>query len=459
MTPGISQLRLPGILLVMLFHCPGVAAQDGFFSTIDVDVQGRGTNQSRFNIVGRLSEKVAYGLEDPDPIFSRDEAQLSSLETSLFLQADWQVQDNLNIRFSGEAFHDAIYSIDDSTDYSSRERGKFRNRFQVRDFYLESQVNDDLYIKIGNQILAWGYAEYLRVTDLINFEDQYTLGQQDLEDLRLQVPALLTSLSYGDWVFDWAVTYRAGRNWLSPAGDEFDQFIALRHSSGLLDRKTPENQLEYFFRASTRYGSGDIQLVAGEFNNNALSLGQIDRPRSITPIFEFGQQRVQAVGIAANYVTGPWLVFGELGIHANNPVLPELREALAMINGWPERDQVLGVLGTEYNGLRNTTISFELDSVSTRNHDASLLYDRDEISFGTRLHWTGQNERLQVIAVWNRLIDRQGYVSRVSANYDWSDTLDLGLLWVDYHAERNSLYYPYRNNDTVQLSIRFNFQN
>jgi hypothetical protein len=68
------------------------------------------------------------------------------------------------------------------------------------------------------------------------------------------------------------------------------------------------------------------------------------------------------------------------------------------------------------------------------------------------------NERLQVLAVWNEFSGDEGSVSRVSVDYNWSDKLDLGLLWVDYSSERESLFYYYRNNDVLQLQLRYNFQ-
>ncbi|MFT4863259.1 MAG: hypothetical protein ACI95C_002489, partial [Pseudohongiellaceae bacterium] len=35
---------------------------------------------------------------------------------------------------------------------------------------------------------------------------------------------------------------------------------------------------------------------------------------------------------------------------------------------------------------------------------------------------------------------------------------NLGLLWVDYHTNENSFFYEFRNNDVLQLQLRYNFQ-
>ena len=33
-----------------------------------------------------------------------------------------------------------------------------------------------------------------------------------------------------------------------------------------------------------------------------------------------------------------------------------------------------------------------------------------------------------------------------------------GLLWVDYGSDRGSIFYNFRNNDILQIHLRYNFQ-
>ena len=75
-----------------------------------------------------------------------------------------------------------------------------------------------------------------------------------------------------------------------------------------------------------------------------------------------------------------------------------------------------------------------------------------------RAYWTALNERLQVLGVWNNLSDNEGEVARLSMEYNYSDNLDFGLLWVAYDSNNDSIFYEYRNNDVLQLQLRNNFQ-
>lgn len=434
-------------------------AQNDFFNAIDVDIDANDSRtDNNFSLIGWVTQKVSQGIERPGILFSRQDRDLNKIETSLFAQLDTKLGEGFDFRISGKVYHDEVYRIAGNIDYSSDETNEFRNRFEVRDFYIEKQYDNGFYFKLGNQILAWGLAEYSRVTDLINTEDQYTFAQQDLEDIRLQVPAALLSYSAGEWTFDGVMTYRANKNYTAPIGDEFDQFASLRQAGIRIERDSPDKEGEYFFRASTHLSQGDLQFVAGEFNNNALSLEEITAARSENPRFQYGQNRMRAFGVAANWADGSWLYFGELGLHLDKAVVPNRDSIFRQQDGWDQKDQVLSVFGVEYNGFRNLLLTFELDSIRTKNHDAFMYADKNQTSFGARLYWTALNEKLTVVAVRNELANEAGQISRVSVDYNWSDSVELGLLWVDYGSERDSIFYNFRNNDILQVHLRYNFQ-
>ena len=441
-----------GLLSQMCF------AQDDFFTTLNVNVENRA--DSPYSLIGWVTEKVAYGLEDPGPLFSRQKSELSKIETSFFAQFDARLNENTGFRFSGKVYHDAIYSYQDDSNFTRDELNEFRTRFEVKDFYLEYEAGNSTYFKVGNQILAWGQSEYLRVTDLINTEDQYTFGQQDLEDLRLQVPAVLVSFSIGDWSFDNVVTFDAGRDDVAPAGDEFDQLILLPNNGMNLTlvRERPDRQQEVFLRASTRLPRGDLQFVVGEFNDNELSVDGISALRSTSPQIFITQKRMRTAGLAANWVEGSWLFFGELGLHADKAVRPNNDSFLRQVSGWEQKDQLLSAFGLEYNGFQNLLLSFELDNAYTSKHDEFMHADKNQFGYGARLYWTALNERLQVLGVWNDRGDKFGRIARLSVDYSYSDNLVFGLLWVDYSVKEESVVHDFRNNDVLQLQLRYNFQ-
>jgi hypothetical protein len=455
------KLSLRQIVLLPMLACAclvtGLGAQDDFFNTIEVDVDAASPS-SAYSLVGWVSEKLAYGTQNPGPLFSRDQAQINRIETSLFLQVDAELASNSSLRVSGRAYHDEVYRFFDDTGYQPAEINELRNRYEVRDLYIESRLDNGLYVRFGKQILAWGLSEYLRVTDLVNIEDQYNFGQQDLENLRLQVPALLLSANAGDWLLDGVVTWQAGNDQIAPRGNEFDPFARLRNAGFGITLSEPEQDHELYLRASRQSSFGDIQLVLGDYNDNALSLQGIDDTQAIGPQLSYAQNRMQAAGVAANHARGNWLLFGEAGLHLNKAVRPAFDLLPGAANGWAEKNQLLTVLGAEYSGYRNLLLSAELNNIHTRSHDPLMFGERDQLSFGIRAYWTALNERLQILGVVNELANDAGRLTRLSLNYNWSDHLDLGLMLVNYSFRDSSFFYDYSNNDVLQLQLRYNFQ-
>ena len=457
--PGLAlgpNLALGITFSILLTPLPSFA-QDDFFSTVEVSDDGKQSIDQSFSLIGWAVQKVGYGLEAPGPLFSRQQRELNRVETSLFAQLDVPLPDNSAFRISGRALHDEIYRIKDN-DYTYDEVNEFRNRYEIRDFYFEKEFDNGLYFKIGNQILAWGQAEYLRVTDLINIEDQYTFVQQDLEDLRLQIPAALLNFDLGSWSIDAVYTYDADTNNLAPELDEFDPFIAFRSNGAFIIEEVPEKEQEVFFRASTQLARGELQFVAGEFNDNLPTLVRMEALGSPNPRLYFSQNRMRALGFSANWVEGSWLFYGEAAMHTGKRVRPNLDTFFEKVAGWDEKEQLLSVLGAEYNGFENLQLAMELDLVHTRAHTSSMLLAEDQIGAGIRAFWTPLNQRLQILAVWNELVGSTGRVIRVSADYNWSDTIDFGLLWVDYKSESDSPFAPFENNDVIQLQLRYSFQ-
>jgi hypothetical protein len=342
-------------------------------------------------------------------------------------------------------------------DFSAAEINEFRNRFEIRDLYLEHEFDNDVYIKLGKQMLAWGVTEYLRITDLVNTENQFSFGQEDLEDLRRQVPALLASFNLDQWNLDTVITHQAGRDDIAPAGDEFDQFAALRPAGVTVHINEASKQQEYFMRLSRTGSRGDIQVVAGDFNDNALSLSEfLPAPEQSQAIF--GQSRMRALGIAGTRVAGNWLLFAELGLHQNKALRPVNDAFLLSSGGWQHKDLLLGALGIEYSGLRNLLLTLELDGQRIRDNDKALYGQAEKLGLGLRALWTGLNERLQVLAVVNELADDAGRLSRLSVDYDWSDNFTLGFLWVNYAAPVTSYVNQFRYNDVIQARLQYNFQ-
>ena len=93
-------------------------AQDDFFGAIDLGFESNSANEA-YSVIGWLTQKLTQGIENPGPLFSRTDNELSKVETSLFAQFDTQFDSNFAFLFSAKAYHDEIYRLNNDTEYSA----------------------------------------------------------------------------------------------------------------------------------------------------------------------------------------------------------------------------------------------------------------------------------------------------------------------------------------------------
>ena len=130
--PGYFRTRCLAVLLLLGISAHS-AAQDDFFSTIDVDIEESG-DRGPVEFLGWVNQKFAYGFQAPGPLFSRSEKEINRIETSLFGQVDIDVDDSTAVRFGARMYHDDVYRWFDDTPYHPDEINEFRNRYEIRDF-------------------------------------------------------------------------------------------------------------------------------------------------------------------------------------------------------------------------------------------------------------------------------------------------------------------------------------
>lgn len=440
----------PFLVLGLIAYADATFANDDFFATIDLEVSepSRDSLQTRWSI----KQLASYGLADPGSEFARAESGVNKVGTRLQGELDYRFSPAVAARFELEYFHDAVYSLNSDINPSREELNRFRNRVQARDIYLDIDLSPRWNLRAGNQIVAWGQAETLVINDLIAPLNNYTIMQADLKDLRLHTPAIKLTRSDNLLTLDALVTYDAGYNDIAPEGNEFDPFIQLRALPFAVKQDKADNRNEFFFRAKHNFRGGDISLILADANHNELSLTRTD-----SDTFYFSQERIQSLGLSASYNKGLWVYKGEIALHHNKPVMPAAPVFLDYLQGWENRDQTLAMVGFDYAGFGNATVSAELNYVHTSGNSEFLQLEKNELGATTSLHWSDDNQKLSLNAHFIGLLNANGFVFRANAEYALTDNFKLGSLLVAYEADADDSLFAYRNNDVIQLYVQYYF--
>lgn len=429
-------------------------AQADFFGDLDTDATPTRLQSERpIDWMGWVQHKTAYGYRSPEPGVNRTQPDLTRFETQLYGQANWREGD-WSARLAGSIAQDWLPDLQEADlwqgdAFNPEQKDARRWQWQWADSYLGWQ-SGDAWLKAGYQTLAWGEAESLVVTDVLARRDQRWPGQQDLEDTRLPVPALTFN-----WAgqFDLVVLGGAETDRQASAFDDFDNFAALRATGAEINEREADNPLGYVLRWQHSGSGYDISLMAAEVNTYQPSLKEVTMGNEGPEAFIFRPDRRLVIGAGAQWVQGAWLLRTEQAWHqgehlaTTDPMAP-----------WAESTQWRNMVGLEYSGFRQLTLSLELGSQTLLDSAEPLAVDDWQFSQSARARYTTWNDRLTLTAQLVGLPGNDGLVSRLAADWQVSDPLSVGLQWVDYQAwEEDQMLHPFRNQDAVVLNLRYGF--
>lgn len=435
---------------ILLFVVPVALAED-FFGTVETRSETRDTPDlnSPWQYRGWLQQKIGYGYRPPAANVNRQSAELTRTETQFYNEVDWR-RDAWRVQLAGSIVHDWLPDLEraglwNGYEFTRGQADQRRWRLELADTYISWQ-QADWWIKAGYQTLAWGEAESLKVTDILARRDQRWPGQEDLEKLRLPVPAAV--ITWQNRV-DLAVLVRPLPDRQPAAYAEFDPTIGLRTGtpdSDPLMRTQEETNPGIALRWRENWQGVDAQLLLADVASYETAPVAILPQEAAPPVIMFDRPRQQIAGLGVQATRGTWLLRSEQAWHRG--VYAPAADPLAP---WQQGDEWRSMVGTDYTGIHNLTLTGE---VTWRYREDG--HDRWQTGGALRARYTLLNERLTLEAFNLHLPGGEGSLVRLSGEWEYSDKLNLSLALIDYSAEgQEDLLYPYRHNDSVLLTVRW----
>lgn len=451
-------------------------------AAIDTPVVGKNvfadTEKPAGDLMGSAALSASYNYRGHDSSDGTDWQGLSKLRTRLNLQYDHQWSDNWQSRISGYGFYDAAYSIRDRSRYTSDVLDEYEHDAEWQEVWVRGKLRDDLDVKIGRQVVIWGRADSLRVLDVLNPLDNREPGMADIEDLRLPVGMLKT-----DWFFadHWQASFiaipevRFSKN--PPYGSDFAVVASPLYGGQmrLLNEEEPDHfdDLRYAMSLNGTFSGWDVSFNAAHLWRDRPYL-HVDGPYNVaapSTIFQqlaFRHSSMDMLGTSANIVSGSWLYKTELawfdGIDytLSAPVVVPAFGVLALPATNEEKQRADFLLGIEYFGIANTSLSLEMVNRHIFGFDPAMeMFYEKEDALETAVRYTGNfmNDRLEVTALAIAFGERaqDGALWRLQASYDVRDALVLTVGVVDYRHGDLPPFTTIENNDRVFTEVKYSF--
>ena len=351
-------------------------------------------------------------------------------------------------RISGHGFYDAAYSIQGREHYTKNLLDTYEQELEFDELYLVGSLTDSLDLKIGRQVVVWGKADNLRVTDILNPLDNRVPGMVDIKYKRL--PVTMTKLDYyiGDWNLSGIVINEVRFDKTPVYNSDF-----FPGNAPLPPQKEPTNfsldTQQYGLAVNGIFSGWDLSLYQAWVYDSRAHLSV----ESGTPVPI--HNRVSMNGMTANAAFGNWLLKGE-GAWWHDLEFTTLQ-------GEPvERVDLMA--GIEYTGFTETMLSIEFvnrhiidfderlklapDFAQQDVQQTALMFTRDFIN---------DTVQLKILCSIFGTHGEDGAFERFQLEYDYSDhvTLTGGIIF--YQSGDQIAFSDVEENDRIFLEYSYAF--
>lgn len=424
--PGFSALAAWLFMLFIFLTGPARADEIGDvlegFDTMESEEQALGgvldgfeddPVPGPFHISGSVGVAGAFNLSSfHRPPNTSDRQGLAKLRGELDLTADLNLGGSWRARVAGQNFYDATYSLRSRDNYTGSTLDEYENEAELGEVWLQGSPLPGLDIKIGRQIVVWGKSDNLRVTDILNPMDQREPGMTDIEDLRLPVAMTRLDYSIGSWVLTGIAVHENRFNKLPAYGSDY--YIS---AAPLPKEDKPSFSLdnqEVAFCLNGVFSGWEASFYAARvFDDTAHVEGDSNTG------YKRVHSRITMLGTAVNLVRGNWL-------YKTEAAFLQGLEFAALPDGEKSRLDVL--VGVEYSGFTDTSISFEVVNRHIFDFEESLTAsldsaEEDDFQWAFRISRDFLHERLKTIFLAQAYdaLGQGGALERVAVTYDITD--------------------------------------
>jgi len=403
-----------------------------------------------------LSISYSYVKGVPADKTEADWSGLTKLRPFLSLTWDAKLGENWKTRISGKAFYDFSFGIKERENFSKEVLNELEKEAEFREVFLEGSLLQNLDIKLGKQIVAWGVANSLRVVDVLNPIDNREFGMTDLEDTRQ--PISMTRIDYfiGDLKLEAVVVHQIKFNKASPFGSDFNP--ATQRINEVIPESSYENS-EYGLALIGIFSGWDASLHwAQYFDDTAhfkISSINIVPGVGVVPTYELFHSRLTMAGMTVSIPYGNFLWKAEAA------KLEGMQFANVLDQKFSRTDVLLG---TEYSGWKNTTVSIESGVQHLNDFEVLLeelpdseIEDRFATSVSFIQDYLNQTLNLNLTGMMIGKRGEDGGVNRASLEYDVVDNFSVKGGLMLYQSGENNYFQSLNENDRIFFDVRYFF--
>ena len=411
----------------------------------DISIEKKQTSES-FDWDAMFSQKLYYGLESPSVPFFRRAPGIETINSNINLGLNTKFAEVINFKLSGDVKWDWGYF--ESSRYTY---GPTAADFKLRDLYIDFYPIDGLWLRVGNQIIARGESNLLISSDIANPRDLSTIGLQDLDDIRLNIPSILAGYNIGSVKQEIIVFLDEKRNKVARSGTAFDPAAAFLGASIVTNVSPARHNISYALRNKMLLSGLELDLSLGEYNNKQLSTLSSSVAGNVTTLFT-QQDRILFVGLNGNIVLSDFVLKFDTS-HKKGKRFPGSNP---LSGPWSDHEISEFSFGADYSGFNDLSINIELANAYIHKHNIQLANEQNEYGYSVRFDWRLYNDLLDLSLQHANILGDNGSFSAFSVAYEYSDRINIGGKIISFDSDTNTQQlFPYRHQDLIQLTLDY----
>jgi len=349
-------------------------------------------------------------------------------------------------RLGVSLFYDGIYRLNGQRSlYTNNFLDLYESEFEVDEAYIQTRLSQNLDFKVGRQIVVWGKSDNIRVTDILNPLDVRWPGLLDIRFLRM--PATMTKIDFyrGDWNLEGILINEPRFNKLPVFNGEFFPF----------QRPIPDPD-EPGWSLSNQQPALALNGIFSGWDISFYAAYVFDQQPYFSDI-ESGARTYQKIffsGVAANVALGNWLLKSEAA----------WRSGLRYSNTDEEKNRLDLLVGADYSGFRETTISIEFANRHIFEFDEAMALppdgqkeDWNQLALRFTRNFLNDTLHLTMLVSSYGLFAREGGFERFQLEYDIKDNLSLTGGIVFYQSGDFPSFNEIGDNDRLLVKLEYRF--
>jgi hypothetical protein len=374
---------------------------------------------------GKFTQSLAYSFQNDSP-----HDDLSSFKSLLFLEYNHDLPSGYKLKINANAFYDLSYTFKGRDKFTDDELSDLESEVELFDAFVEGSLSKNLDIKLGRQVVVWGKSDTIRVTDILNPLDNRRPAMVDIEDLRLPEAMIKLDYYYDKYRVSPIIILEQRFNKNPPFGGDFNP------SSKKLSKRDEPSDATYALNIAGEFSGFDADFyLANYYPQDELGLPLLQR------------KKIDMVGVALNYVYESWLLKSEFAYK---------RDFQFLQTGDKKFDRFDSLLGFEYKGIADTTISYD---IANKHIDKkSKAFKQDSYTNAFRATSDFLNSTLHanyLVSLFGKKLDKGGF-QRAWMKYDIADGVSTNFGIVDYIGG-DAMFDVISDNDMIFMDVSYSF--